>query len=63
LGLEPKRVVAEDTVRMISYPMYLFNYPLGHLIAFQIEEPMKKTGKLWPESKRMAKFGAVTPEA
>ncbi|HEY1086990.1 MAG TPA: hypothetical protein VGE37_04820, partial [Archangium sp.] len=48
---------------MISYPMYLFNYPLGHLIAFQIEEQVKKTGKIGPEIERMAKVGAVTPDA
>jgi|APLak6261675434_1056106.scaffolds.fasta_scaffold01759_3 hypothetical protein len=48
---------------MISYPMYLFNYPLGHLIAFQIEEQVKKTGKIGPEIERMSKFGAVTPDA
>jgi hypothetical protein len=47
---------------MISYPMYLFNYPLGHLIAFQIEEQVKKTGKIGPEIERMSKFGAVTPD-
>ncbi len=47
---------------MISYPMYLFNYPLGHLIAFQIEEQVRKAGKLGPEFERMAKFGAVTPD-
>ncbi len=48
---------------MISYPMYLFNYPLGHLIAFQIEEQVRKPGlKLGPEFERMAKFGAVTPD-
>lgn len=48
---------------MISYPMYLFNYPLGHLIAFQIEEQVKKTGKIGPEIERMSKFGMVTPDA
>ena len=47
---------------MVSYPLYLFNYPLGHLIAFQIEAHMKKTGKLGPEFERMAKYGAVTPD-
>jgi oligoendopeptidase F len=47
---------------MISYPMYLFNYPLGHLIAFQLEEQVKKTGKIGPEIERMAKYGAVTPD-
>ncbi len=48
---------------MISYPLYLFNYPLGHLIAFQLEEQVKKTGKVGPEIERMAKLGAVTPDA
>ncbi len=33
---------------MINYPLYLFNYPLGHLIAFQIEEHLKKAGKPGP---------------
>ena len=47
---------------MINYPLYLFNYPLGHVIAFQIEEHMKKVGTLGPEFERMAKFGAVTPD-
>lgn len=47
---------------MISYPLYLFNYPLGHLIAFQIEEQVKKTGKLGPEFERMATVGAVSPD-
>ena len=47
---------------MIAYPLYLSDYPLGHLIAFQIEEQMKKAGKLGPEFERMAKFGAVTPD-
>ncbi len=48
---------------MISNPMYLFNYPLGHLIAFQIEEQVKKTGKIGPEIERMSKVGAVVPDA
>jgi hypothetical protein len=47
---------------MISYPLYLFNYPLGHLIAFQIEEKMRAEGKLGPEFERMAKYGAVGPD-
>ena len=47
---------------MISYPLYLFNYPLGHLIAFQLEEKMKQGGKLGAEFERMAKHGAVSPD-
>lgn len=47
---------------MISYPLYLFNYPLGHLIAFQIEEQMHKAGRIGPEFERMARFGSVLPD-
>ncbi len=47
---------------MISYPLYLSDYPLGHLIAFQIEEHLKKKGPLGAEFERMASYGAVTPD-
>jgi hypothetical protein len=47
---------------MIAYPMYLPDYPIGHMIAFQIEEQVKKSGKLGEEFERMAKFGSVTPD-
>ena len=42
---------------MIAYPLYLPDYPLGHLIAFQIEEHMKKKGPLGAEFERMARYG------
>ncbi|SEN15324.1 hypothetical protein SAMN05444354_13217 [Stigmatella aurantiaca] len=48
---------------MISYPLYLPDYPLGHLIAFQIEEHLHKKGPLGAEFERMARQGAVTPDA
>ena len=47
---------------MINYPLYLFNYPIGHLIAFQIEEHVKKTGRLGPEFERMCRQGALSPD-
>jgi hypothetical protein len=47
---------------MISYPLYLTDYPLGHLIAFQIEEHLHKSGKLGAEFERMASQGALTPD-
>lgn len=47
---------------MISYPLYLTDYPLGHLIAFQIEEHIHKTGALGREFERMAALGALTPD-
>ncbi|ATB39222.1 hypothetical protein CYFUS_004663 [Cystobacter fuscus] len=47
---------------MISYPLYLADYPLGHLIAFQLEEHLRKSGKLGAEFERMASQGALTPD-
>lgn len=47
----------------IAYPLYVTDYPLGHMISFQIEGAMKKGGKLGAEFERMAKFGSVTPDA
>jgi hypothetical protein len=47
---------------MISYPLYLADYPLGHLIAFQIEEHLRKKGPLGAEFERMASQGALTPD-
>jgi len=47
---------------MVDSFMYLPDYPIGHLIAFQIEEQMKKAGNIGPEFERMAKMGRVTPD-
>jgi hypothetical protein len=47
---------------MIDSFLYLPDYPIGHLIAFQIEEQMKKAGSIGPEFERMAKMGDVTPD-
>ena len=47
---------------MIDSFMYLPDYPIGHLIAFQIEEQMKKAGAIGPEFERMAKEGRVIPD-
>jgi hypothetical protein len=47
---------------MITSPLYLPDYPLGHIIAAQIEEQVEKSGRLGPEFERMARFGAVTPD-
>jgi hypothetical protein len=47
---------------MIDSFLYLPDYPVGHLIAHQIEEQMKKAGSIGPEFERMAKVGDVTPD-
>jgi len=47
---------------MIDYGLYLPDYPLGHIIAFQIEDYLK--GKvLGKEMIRMCSLGTITPEA
>jgi hypothetical protein len=47
---------------MIDSFLYLPDYPIGHMIAFQIEEQMKKVGSIGPEFERMAKMGRITPD-
>jgi hypothetical protein len=51
---------------MIAYPLYLTDYPLGHLISFQIEEQIERAAAqkktLGEEIERMATFGAVAPD-
>lgn len=42
--------------------LYLPDYPIGHLIAHQIEEQMKKVGSIGPEFERMATVGRVAPD-
>jgi hypothetical protein len=47
---------------MIDSFMYLPDYSIGHLIAFQVEEKMKSARAIGPEFERMAKMGHVTPD-
>ncbi len=48
---------------IVAYPLYVCDYPLGHVIAFQIEEHMRrKGGAIGPEFERMARFGSVAPD-
>ena len=47
---------------MIDSFLYLPDYPIGHMIAFQIEEQMKKAGAIGPDFERMAKMGRITPD-
>ncbi|MCX5787334.1 MAG: hypothetical protein NTX64_02325, partial [Elusimicrobia bacterium] len=47
---------------MINERLYLPNYPLGHMIAFQVEQQMDKKGAIGPEFERVAKFGSVAPD-
>jgi len=47
---------------MIHSFLYLPDYPIGHLIAHQIEEQMSKAGNLGAEFERMATVGRVAPD-
>ncbi|MDQ5872919.1 MAG: hypothetical protein M3547_12030, partial [Acidobacteriota bacterium] len=47
---------------MIDSLLYLPDYPIGHMIAFQVERQMEKAGAIGPEFERMAKTGNVAPD-
>ena len=48
---------------MVDAGMYTPDYPLGHLIAFQVDAHFRKQGKLGEEFERVAKLGSITPDA
>ena len=47
---------------MIDSYLYLPDYPIGHLIAHQLEEHMRKAGKIGPEVERVARQGRIAPD-
>ena len=47
---------------MINRFLYLPDYPIGHMIAHQIEEQMARTVAIGPEFERMSLMGAVAPD-
>jgi hypothetical protein len=47
---------------IINSFLYLPDYPIGHMIAFQLEEHMKKAGKIGPEFERVARQGRIAPD-
>jgi hypothetical protein len=47
---------------MINETLYLPDYPLGHMIAFQVSAQMKKAGNFGAEFERVARIGAVAPD-
>ena len=47
---------------MIDARLYLPDYPLGHIISFQIEQYFK-TRNLATEMERMCRLGSITPSA
>ncbi len=47
---------------MIQRLLYLPDYPIGRMIAFQIGEKMNQTGKIGPEFERISKIGRIAPD-
>lgn len=47
---------------MIDSVLYLPDYPIGHMIAAQIEEQINQAGSLGSEFERMARMGSVVPD-
>ena len=48
--------------QMIDSSLYLPDYPIGHMIAAQVEEQMQKTDRIGPEFERMARLGRIAPD-
>ncbi len=46
---------------MVSYPLYLADYPLGHIIAFQLGERLRGAA-FGAEFERVARQGRLTPD-
>jgi len=47
---------------LINAFLYLPDYPIGHFIAHQLGEHVRKSGKLGPEIERVARQGRLTPD-
>ena len=49
---------------MVNSPMYLPNYPIGHIVQFQLEEVLAdKEGREWAEAyERWYRLGRLTPQ-
>ena len=47
---------------MINNFLYLPDYPIGHLIAFQVEAKMRAAGSVGQEFERVARLGQIAPD-
>ncbi|MGQ9634528.1 MAG: hypothetical protein ACUVXB_09810 [Bryobacteraceae bacterium] len=47
---------------MIQSNLYLPDYPIGHLIAHQLDEHIRKAGKIGPEIERVTRQGDISPD-
>ncbi|MHB8800574.1 MAG: hypothetical protein ACYDBY_19190 [Thermoanaerobaculia bacterium] len=60
-GLRDSSILAVYS-HMIDSFLYLPDYPVGHLIAFQIERHVEKAGVVGPEVERMTRQGRISPD-
>ena len=61
LGIKDSPLLAIYS-HMICYGMYLPDYPIGHLIGFQVEEHIRQVGNYGGEYERITKFGDLAPD-
>ncbi|HDQ00591.1 MAG TPA: hypothetical protein ENN22_15610 [bacterium] len=61
IGIEDQTLLAIYS-HIIDAGLYTPDYPLGHIISFQVEQYLKDKN-LAEEMERMCKLGAITPEA
>ncbi|MCC6807022.1 MAG: hypothetical protein IT381_06340 [Deltaproteobacteria bacterium] len=47
---------------MIAYPLYVIDYPIGHMIEAQLEAHLAKATALGVEFERVAKTGSIAPD-
>lgn len=47
---------------MVNSFLYLPDYPIGHIIAHQVEEKMREAGAIGPEFERVSRFGSLAPD-
>jgi hypothetical protein len=47
---------------MINNMLYLPDYPIGHMIAFQVKAQMEKAGNFGAEFERVSRIGSLAPD-
>ncbi len=60
-GIKDQEILAIYS-HMIDVPLYLSAYPIGHLIAFQLEEHLEKQGNFASEIERIYSLGKLSPD-
>jgi hypothetical protein len=61
LGTRDSEILAIYS-HMVAYPLYLADYPLGHVISFQVATKLRGEA-FGAEFERMARQGRITPDA